>query len=143
MYNKGLQASLIRRFPADRQAAKHAAKALRQALTHSPLNPHHSLAAPRPAYNPSRLPPFPTAPPPSMTSTSAAATKAGSISRSQWSKSVVTPRVIEKTSKKVLALEDGPMVWIDCEMTGLDLENDRIIEVGEFYRLLDIELNSG
>ncbi|KAL7425226.1 Phosphatidylinositol 3,4,5-trisphosphate-dependent Rac exchanger 2 protein [Cryptotrichosporon argae] len=28
-----------------------------------------------------------------------------------------------------LAYEDGPLVWVDCEMTGLDLATDRIIEI--------------
>jgi len=26
-------------------------------------------------------------------------------------------------------LNDGKMLWIDCEMTGLDYANDRIIEI--------------
>ncbi|KAB5591311.1 RNA exonuclease Rex2 [Ceratobasidium theobromae] len=29
----------------------------------------------------------------------------------------------------VLGFRDGPLVWIDCEMTGLDPEVDRIIEI--------------
>ncbi|KEP50348.1 putative RNA exonuclease Rex2 [Rhizoctonia solani 123E] len=28
-----------------------------------------------------------------------------------------------------LEFKDGPLVWIDCEMTGLDPESDRIIEI--------------
>jgi oligoribonuclease len=26
-------------------------------------------------------------------------------------------------------MNDGPLVWIDCEMTGLDLENDALVEL--------------
>ena len=26
-------------------------------------------------------------------------------------------------------LNDGKMLWVDCEMTGLDYENDRLIEI--------------
>lgn len=33
------------------------------------------------------------------------------------------------TDKQVLTKEDGPLVWIDCEMTGLDLSSDRLLEV--------------
>ncbi|TFY70421.1 hypothetical protein EVG20_g2582 [Dentipellis fragilis] len=32
-------------------------------------------------------------------------------------------------SAKPMAFSDGPLVWIDCEMTGLDLRKDKIIEV--------------
>ncbi|KLT45422.1 putative RNA exonuclease, partial [Cutaneotrichosporon oleaginosum] len=28
-----------------------------------------------------------------------------------------------------LTYDDGPMVWVDCEMTGLDVASDRIIEI--------------
>ncbi|WVQ80801.1 hypothetical protein IAT38_002907 [Cryptococcus sp. DSM 104549] len=28
-----------------------------------------------------------------------------------------------------LEYDDGPLVWVDCEMTGLDFLNDRIIEI--------------
>jgi oligoribonuclease len=28
-----------------------------------------------------------------------------------------------------LSLDDGPMVWIDCEMTGLDPRTNRIMEI--------------
>ena len=28
-----------------------------------------------------------------------------------------------------LTYYDGPLVWIDCEMTGLDYKNDRILEI--------------
>ncbi|WVR06948.1 hypothetical protein IAU60_003984 [Kwoniella sp. DSM 27419] len=30
---------------------------------------------------------------------------------------------------QALEYDDGPLVWIDCEMTGLDFLNDRIIEI--------------
>ncbi|KAK8864492.1 hypothetical protein IAR55_001742 [Kwoniella newhampshirensis] len=32
-------------------------------------------------------------------------------------------------SRDPLTYDDGPLVWIDCEMTGLDFLNDRIIEI--------------
>ena len=32
-------------------------------------------------------------------------------------------------SKRPLQLSDGPLVWIDCEMTGLDHRRDKIIEI--------------
>ena len=28
-----------------------------------------------------------------------------------------------------LTFYDGPLVWIDCEMTGLDYKKDRILEI--------------
>ncbi len=33
------------------------------------------------------------------------------------------------TSNGYLTFYDGPLVWIDCEMTGLDYKNDRILEI--------------
>lgn len=30
---------------------------------------------------------------------------------------------------RVLRSEDGPLVWIDCEMTGLDPKKERLLEV--------------
>ncbi|KAL7417797.1 ribonuclease H-like domain-containing protein [Mrakia frigida] len=32
-------------------------------------------------------------------------------------------------TSRVLNKEDGPLVWVDCEMTGLELGKDRIIEM--------------
>ncbi|WWD17201.1 hypothetical protein CI109_101639 [Kwoniella shandongensis] len=32
-------------------------------------------------------------------------------------------------SRDPLTYDDGPLVWVDCEMTGLDFLNDRIIEI--------------
>ncbi|KAL1745028.1 ribonuclease H-like domain-containing protein [Schizophyllum fasciatum] len=32
-------------------------------------------------------------------------------------------------SPRPLAYEDGPIVWVDCEMTGLDHNKDKIIEI--------------
>ncbi|WWC89231.1 uncharacterized protein L201_004149 [Kwoniella dendrophila CBS 6074] len=34
-----------------------------------------------------------------------------------------------ETEFKPLEYDDGPLVWVDCEMTGLDFLNDRIIEI--------------
>ncbi|KAF8504766.1 ribonuclease H-like protein [Russula emetica] len=33
------------------------------------------------------------------------------------------------TSSGYLTYYDGPLVWIDCEMTGLDYKSDRILEI--------------
>lgn len=41
----------------------------------------------------------------------------------------MAPPVLAKCAKQVLDKEDGPLVWIDCEMTGLDLATDRLLEV--------------
>lgn len=30
---------------------------------------------------------------------------------------------------KPLYFHDGPLVWVDCEMTGLNLSKDKIIEI--------------
>jgi len=32
-------------------------------------------------------------------------------------------------TREPLTYDDGPLVWVDCEMTGLDTANDRIIEI--------------
>jgi DNA polymerase III epsilon subunit-like protein len=42
-----------------------------------------------------------------------------------------------------LTAEDGPMVWIDCEMTGLDPRTNRIMEIAvgnmrEVYETIDL-----
>lgn len=31
--------------------------------------------------------------------------------------------------QKPLSYDSGPLVWIDCEMTGLDPTKDRILEI--------------
>jgi oligoribonuclease len=28
---------------------------------------------------------------------------------------------------------DGPLVWVDCEMTGLDFRTDRLLEIAVRY----------
>jgi hypothetical protein len=33
------------------------------------------------------------------------------------------------TSNEYLTFYDGPLVWIDCEMTGLDYKTDTILEI--------------
>jgi len=30
---------------------------------------------------------------------------------------------------RVLDFHDGPLVWVDCEMTGLDPRKDKILEI--------------
>jgi oligoribonuclease (3'-5' exoribonuclease) len=30
---------------------------------------------------------------------------------------------------RTLKKEDGPLVWVDCEMTGLELGKDKLLEV--------------
>lgn len=32
-------------------------------------------------------------------------------------------------SPRPLTLDDGPLVWIDCEMTGLDFKKDVLLEI--------------
>ncbi|KAF9268704.1 ribonuclease H-like protein [Marasmius fiardii PR-910] len=41
---------------------------------------------------------------------------------------------------KPLQPSDGPMVWIDCEMTGLDPETDRIMEIAVLVTNGNLEL---
>ncbi|KAG6902371.1 hypothetical protein C0995_000933 [Termitomyces sp. Mi166 len=33
---------------------------------------------------------------------------------------------------KPLSFYDGPLVWVDCEMTGLDPRKDKILEIAVF-----------
>ena len=42
---------------------------------------------------------------------------------------VLATRITESTTKTVLDVDDGPLVWIDCEMTGLDPRSDKIMEI--------------
>lgn len=28
-----------------------------------------------------------------------------------------------------MTFDDGPLVWVDCEMTGLDPQQDRLLEI--------------
>ncbi|KAK9456928.1 ribonuclease H-like domain-containing protein [Dipodascopsis uninucleata] len=39
-----------------------------------------------------------------------------------------------------MQLSEGPLVWIDCEMTGLDLETDQLMEVACFVTDGDLNL---
>ncbi|KAJ6495760.1 ribonuclease H-like domain-containing protein [Mycena vitilis] len=39
-----------------------------------------------------------------------------------------------------LSYGDGPMVWVDCEMTGLDPDNDKILEIAVLITNGDLEL---
>ncbi|KAG9008961.1 hypothetical protein FRB94_005526 [Tulasnella sp. JGI-2019a] len=41
---------------------------------------------------------------------------------------------------KPLTPQDGAIVWIDCEMTGLDYKTDRIIEIAVLITNKDLEL---
>jgi hypothetical protein len=50
----------------------------------------------------------------------------------------IDPRLVDLTTNelallppvnRVLSKDDGPLCWIDCEMTGLDLGKDRLLEV--------------
>ncbi|CAG8529305.1 11870_t:CDS:2 [Gigaspora rosea] len=34
-----------------------------------------------------------------------------------------------RRSKRIAKMADDPLVWIDCEMTGLDVDNEHIIEI--------------
>ena len=42
----------------------------------------------------------------------------------------------------VLALVNERMVWIDCEMTGLDLVNDALIEVAALVTDFDLNVSA-
>lgn len=42
---------------------------------------------------------------------------------------LTTPFQNMSTSSGLLTFYDGPLVWIDCEMTGLDYNTDRILEI--------------
>jgi len=42
---------------------------------------------------------------------------------------LTTPFKNMSTSNGYLTFYDGPLVWIDCEMTGLDYKTDRILEI--------------
>ena len=42
---------------------------------------------------------------------------------------VLATRITESTTKTVLDVDDGPLVWIDCEMTGSDPRSDKIMEI--------------
>ena len=41
----------------------------------------------------------------------------------------VTWRTLYTAMQKTLDFHAGPLVWIDCEMTGLDPRKDRILEI--------------
>ena len=43
--------------------------------------------------------------------------------------SLVLKNMSASTSNGYLTYHDGPLVWIDCEMTGLDYERDTILEI--------------
>ena len=48
----------------------------------------------------------------------------------QWSKtkSVISPRMLSHANQRApLRFKDGPLVWVDCEMTGLDPQKDKIL----------------
>lgn len=42
---------------------------------------------------------------------------------------VLVQRSLSTTKKMASPLPKEPLVWIDCEMTGLDLSKDRILEI--------------
>jgi hypothetical protein len=35
----------------------------------------------------------------------------------------------QKMSQRPLSFGDGPLIWVDCEMTGLDPDKDKILEI--------------
>jgi hypothetical protein len=50
-------------------------------------------------------------------------------SRSLHIRNVRSLRNIRLMDYKPLSYGDGPMVWVDCEMTGLDPDKDKILEI--------------
>ncbi|KAF8911469.1 ribonuclease H-like domain-containing protein [Gymnopilus junonius] len=46
-----------------------------------------------------------------------------------WLRQRPTVRTVMTTVPATLDFNAGPLVWIDCEMTGLDHKNDKIIEI--------------
>ena len=41
----------------------------------------------------------------------------------------MTTQTIPWEMEKPLDYEAGPLVWVDCEMTGLDLQADKLLEI--------------
>lgn len=52
------------------------------------------------------------------------------------------PPPVASSGRKTLTKADGPLVWIDCEMTGLELGKDRIIEVSSKPSLVQLRVSS-
>ncbi|KAJ7039068.1 ribonuclease H-like domain-containing protein [Mycena alexandri] len=44
------------------------------------------------------------------------------------------------TSSRPLSYGDGPMIWVDCEMTGLDPDKDKILEIAVLITNGNLEL---
>jgi len=51
----------------------------------------------------------------------------------------LSPTIMSRALKP-LHFDDGPLVWIDCEMTGLNPKTDRIIEIAVLITNGDLEL---
>ena len=56
-------------------------------------------------------------------------TTTATTSATTTSTSTTAPTTTPPTPPKPLEFADGPLVWIDCEMTGLDPQRDRILEI--------------
>jgi oligoribonuclease (3'-5' exoribonuclease) len=39
---------------------------------------------------------------------------------------------------KPMNFNDGPLVWIDCEMTGLDPQKDKILEIAVRFECVHV-----
>jgi Exonuclease len=44
-------------------------------------------------------------------------------------RSYIRPFRANSSMTRVLDFHDGPLVWVDCEMTGLDPRKDKILEI--------------
>jgi len=43
---------------------------------------------------------------------------------------------------KPMNFNDGPLVWIDCEMTGLDPQKDKILEIAVRFKYVPVSCQS-
>ncbi|KAJ7287244.1 ribonuclease H-like protein [Mycena rebaudengoi] len=46
----------------------------------------------------------------------------------------------QKMSQRPLSFGDGPLIWVDCEMTGLDPDKDKILEIAVLITNGNLEL---
>jgi len=47
--------------------------------------------------------------------------------------STPTPNSVLPRLRGGMSFNDGPLVWIDCEMTGLNFRKDRLLEIAVCY----------
>jgi hypothetical protein len=51
---------------------------------------------------------------------------------------LLTPNSVLPHSRRGMNFNDGPLVWIDCEMTGLNFRKDKLLEIAVsfFYSIM-------